>query len=590
MELQKMQTHPKSTYRRSAYLMVGFLLGLVPVSWGQTITTISGNGTLGYTGDGGPVSLASLACPDDIAVDSYGNVYIADACSSVVRRVDAATSIITTYAGLFTAMDVGGYSGDGGPATVALFAYPSGIAFDAQNNLYISDYYNCVIRKVSFATSIITTVVGTGMPGYSGDGGLASSAELRYPTLVRFDNDGNMLISDTSNNVIRKVDMTSGVITTIAGFYPGGAGYSGDGGPATLALLNGCESMMTSPDGDLYIADSNNNVIRMVSKTTGIITTVVGSGAHGYSGDGGPATLASLDFDNGTLDFDSAGNLFFTDDVNNVVRRVDHATGYISTVAGQGPPMSGGYSGDGGSPLAAQFNHTESLHFDNDCDLLVVDYTNNAVRKVTDIASTCHPSPTFTSTPSATATPSPTVTQTPTPTRTPTFTSTPTWTNTATVSYTPTMTPTGTPTATRTPTASGTPTHTGTPTPSATATASRTSTGTPTSTGTATNTPTIGPRQPDVFYVSKNAMRPFEGPVSIYVEYPSTTGNYDLNIYNTAGELIKKLDTHYPQDTPAKSYLWDGNNRYGEPCASGMYILSLNAPADHKTKRLLLIR
>ena len=425
-----------STHHRSAYLIGGFLLCWVPLSWGQpVITTLVGNGLGTYAGDGGPASLASLACPDDVAMDPHGNVYIADACSNVVRRMDAATSIITTYAGLYTGLNVGSYSGDGGPATQALFNYPSGIAFDAQGNLYIADYYNCVIRMVSASTGVITTVVGNGTSGYSGDGGLASNAQLNNPTLVRFDNQGNMLISDTSNNVIRQVNTATGIISTVVGFYPGNPGYLGDGGPATLAHLDGVESMIMSPYGDLYVSDTNNNVIRKVDASTGFITTVVGSGTHGYSGDGGPATLASLDFDNGTLAFDSGGNLFFTDDINNVIRRVDGVTGIITTVAGQGPPTSAGYSGDGGPPLLAKFDHTESLCFQNDCDLLVVDYTNNAVRKITGLASSCQPTATSTSTPTATSS----------------STSTATWSGTPTASRTPTATSTRTPSATATP-------------------------------------------------------------------------------------------------------------------------------------------
>jgi hypothetical protein len=484
-----------------------FFLGFVPVSWGQQIiTTIVGNGAAAYAGDGGPATLASLACPDDIALDSHGNIYIADACSNTVRRVDAATSIITTYAGLYTVLNSGGYSGDGGPATLALLDYPSGIAFDAQDNLYIDDFYNCVIRKVSAATGIITSVVGNGTQGYSGDSGPAANAELDCPTLVRFDNQGNMLISDTGNNVIREVNTATGIITTVVGFWPGNPGYSGDGGPATMALLDGCESMIDDPSGDLYVSDGNNNVVRKVNRTTGVITTVVGSGALGYSGDGGPATLASMNFDNGTLVFDKNSNLFMTDDMNNVIRRVDALTGIITTVAGQGPPVPQGYSGDGGPPLLAQFSHTESLCFDNSCDLLVVDYGNNVIWKISNMLSYCTPSPTSTPLP----TPSP--------------------------------------------------------------------------------APTATPLAPDIFYVSQNALRPSQGPVSIYVQYPLASGEYNLCIYNSAGEHIKTLDSRSLQAPISQSYAWDGTNKYGAPCASGMYIFYLTEPFDRKMKRILLIR
>jgi len=470
---------------------------LVP-AWGQTITTVAGNGTGNYAGDGGPATLAEINQPDDIAFDSLGNYYIADAGNVLIRKVTAGTGIMSTYAGGST---LGGYSGDGGPATLATFFYPSGIACDSHNNLFISDYYNGVIREVFAATGIIQTVVGNGTTGYSGDGGPAIAAELNSPIGIRIDAQNNLYIADSNNNVIRRVDAVTGIITTFAG--TGVAGYSGNGGPATLAKLNDCE--MAEPDslGNLYISDFNNNVIREVAVGTGIITTVAGNGSSGYSGDGGQALLAKFSFDNGTMAFGCGGNLFMTDDMNNVIREVTLSTGVVRTVAGTG---AAGYFGDGGPATLAKFDHTESIAFDQSGSLYVVDYANNSVRKITGL---CGPTvtPTDSMTPSATASRTNTATSTSTwtasltatpsasPTNTSTQTQTPTQTFTPTVTYTVTLTPTCTfsPTPSDSPTITATFTQTQTPTQTPTFTQTRTPTQsfTPTATFTVTLTPTL---------------------------------------------------------------------------------------------------
>lgn len=254
------------------------LLALGPfIAWGQTITTVVGNcAAFGYTGDGGPAALATLYCPDDVAFDSSGNYYIADACSNTVREVNITTGIINTYAGLYNPTGLP-LAGDGGPATSALLDFPSGIAFDQNNNLYIADYYNSVVRQVNAATGIITTWGGNGTYGYSGDGGPATSAEMGYPNIVRFDaGDNNLYLSDAGNSTVRKINMATGIITTVAG--TGVAGYSGNGGPATSAELEQPEAMTFDALGNLYFSDNLNNVIREVNAGTGIITVAVGTG------------------------------------------------------------------------------------------------------------------------------------------------------------------------------------------------------------------------------------------------------------------------------------------------------------------------
>jgi sugar lactone lactonase YvrE len=224
------------------------------------ITTVAGNGTPRYSGDGGSATSAELMNPTAVAVDAAGNLYIADSGNNVIRKVTAATGIITTFAGDGTA----GYSGDGSAATTAQLQLPRGLVIDTTGNLYIADYFNNSIRKVTASTGIITTVAGNGTPGYSGDGGPATSAELMNPTAVAVDGAGNLYIADEPNQVIRKVTAATGVITTIAG-QGGTRGFSGDNGPAVDSILNDPFGVAVDSAGNLYIDDYDNQRIRKVS-------------------------------------------------------------------------------------------------------------------------------------------------------------------------------------------------------------------------------------------------------------------------------------------------------------------------------------
>ena len=278
------------------------------VSTTGVITTVAGNGTQGYSGDGGSADSAELNSPEGVAVDASGNLFIGDVTNNRIRKVST-SGIITTVAGNGTL----GYSGDGGSATSAALAYPSGVAVDASGNLFIAD--NNRIRKVS-TSGVITTVAGNGTRGYSGDGGSADSAELNSPRGVAVDTSGNLFIADQGNNRIRKVS-TSGIITTVAG--NGRQGYSGDGGSADSAELDPI-SVAVDASGNLFIADYANFRIRKVS-TSGVITTVAGNGTRGYSGDGGSADSAELNSPEGVA-VDASGNLFITDYYNNRIREV----------------------------------------------------------------------------------------------------------------------------------------------------------------------------------------------------------------------------------------------------------------------------
>jgi uncharacterized protein (TIGR03437 family) len=267
------------------------------------VTTVAGDGTNGYGGDNGPATSAQLNGISAVAVDSAGNLYIADAWNSRVREVS--NGVITTVAGNGTY----GYSGDNGPATSAEISSPSGVAVDSAGNLYIADQWNNCVREVS--NGMITTVAGNGTPGYSGDNGPATSAQLWNPAGVAVGSVGNLYIADTVNNLIREV--TNGVITTVAG--NGTNGYSGDNGPAASAQLNGPTGVAVDSAGSLYIVDGQR--IRKVSN--GVIATVAGNGNWGYSGDNGPASSAQLNDPSGAAT-DAAGNVYIADSGNNRVR------------------------------------------------------------------------------------------------------------------------------------------------------------------------------------------------------------------------------------------------------------------------------
>jgi sugar lactone lactonase YvrE len=256
-----------------------------------------------------------------VAVDAAGNLLIADTGNNRIRRVDGATGVITTVAGTGpTGSEAGSFSGDGGPAVNANLRFPSSVAVDASGNLYIADGGNHRIRRVDSVTGIITTAAGSGSFGFSGDGGPATDAQLA-PSDIAVDASGNLFIADANNNRIRRVDGATGVITTVAG--TGTAGHSGDGGPATSASLFSPRGVAVDAAGNLFFAVASNR-IRRVDAATGIITTVAGSGASGFSGDGGPAISASL-FGPAGVAVDAAGNLFIADFRNNRIRRVEAA-------------------------------------------------------------------------------------------------------------------------------------------------------------------------------------------------------------------------------------------------------------------------
>jgi len=362
------------------------------------IRTVAGNGLsqMGSncvgSGAGGPATSASLCAPNGVAVDASGNLFIADSDDGLIWKVSTSGIINVVAGGGIPADGVG----DNGPATSAALNGPIGVAVDASGNLFIADTRNARIRKVS-VNRIITTVAGNGAGApefggaFSGDGGPATSASLNYPEGIAVDASGNLFIADVNNERIRKVS-ASGIITTVAGNpsqcpIPAAAtfcgGFSGDGGPATSAQLNYPDGVAVDASGNLFIADQDNNRVRKVS-ASGIITTIAGNGPScsnpfcgGYSGDGGPATSAQLNTPSGVA-VDASGNLFLADLGNSRIRKVS-ASGTITTVAGNGIQ---GFSGDGGPAASASLNHAFGVTVDGSGNLFVVDTGNGRIREV----------------------------------------------------------------------------------------------------------------------------------------------------------------------------------------------------------------
>ena len=300
-----------------------------PVALLQQINHVAGIGAPGFSGDGVAATTAAVNLPQGVALDGGGNLYIADTANNRIRRVDAVTGVITTVVG----NGQQGYAGDGALAIMAQLNHPAGIAVDAYGNLYIADTGNSVIRKVAAATGEIATIAGNGTAGYAGDGGLATAAELNLPAALAVDASGNILIADSANNRIRFVDAASGRISLYAG--NGSTTYNGDGLAATQAALSNPQGVALDSSDNLYLTDTGHNLVREVVTSTGEIQIVAGTAGQpgGFGGDGGPATSALLNAPTG-LTLDTSGNLYVSDSANARIREV--SAGTITTLAGNG--------------------------------------------------------------------------------------------------------------------------------------------------------------------------------------------------------------------------------------------------------------
>jgi sugar lactone lactonase YvrE len=328
--------------------------------------------TLNASAQTGSVSALTvpLVLPSAIVFDATGNLYFAETGNHVVRKLDL-TGNVTTIAGTGTQS----FSGDGGPATAATLDSPQGLALDSANNLYIADTHNHRIRRLNFATGTLTTIAGT-TPGFSGDNALATAAQLNLPTALTLDASNNLYFADTGNHRIRKIVATSGIITTIAG--NGTQGFSGDSGPATSATIDSPTGLALDASHNLYLADTHNHRIRKITAATGVITTLAGTGTLGFSGDTMASTAANLALPHG-ITIDTAGNLYLADTANHRIRRIDAATGVITTVAGDGTQA---FAGDGGPAIAASLDGPRNTAVSPSTLLTLSDTGNQRIRQL----------------------------------------------------------------------------------------------------------------------------------------------------------------------------------------------------------------
>ena len=351
----------------SSWPLVGFL---APASGADPaiITTIAGDG-VGRTPDGREVLLSA---PRTAAVDAAGIIWFTDTGHNQIKRLDPATGVVSVVAG----NGLAGALGDGGPATAARLDMPHGVAVDNRGHVYVADSANNRIRMISLDTGVITTVAGAGGAGFSGDGGSAVAALLNHPRFMVVAPDGSLVVADTENYRVRRID-TNGVITTIAG--TGRRGYSGDGGPAIFADLDDPRGLALDTDGSLYISGAEGAPLPAVRRVdpAGVITTIAGGLSAGFSGDGGPATTAALNSPRSIALW--GRDLYIADSDNSRIRRVDLTSGIIETVAGTGVF---GYSGDGGDALRAKVDQPRGIAVTPGGDLVIGDTRNGRLRMV----------------------------------------------------------------------------------------------------------------------------------------------------------------------------------------------------------------
>ena len=391
-----------------------------------SIRTVAGTGDSGWSGDGALACAACLNEPKSLALDAEGNLVIADSENHVVRKIDRKTNRIRTVAGRIQVCEAGTspvlpsstaegvgedplaetggvnlhavtqqtdlsgtvryiatgtapatrFSGDGGPAKQALLNFPTAVAVDQAGHLYIADTLNHRVRRVDASTGVITTVAGLGRPRDFGDGGLAVEAGLNEPVALALSDKGVLYIADQSNNRIRGVDLATGVIRTVAG--TGSAVYNGDGTAATETGLAGPSGLALASDGTLFIADTFNGRIRAVDPFTGLLRTVVGDGGeYRFQGPDEPPS-SSLSRPSG-IALDGEGNLYVTDSDNHLVRRWDRITGCIERIAGMGVSD---YGGDGGAALEAGLSYPFGIVMDRAGHLFVADTFNHRIREI----------------------------------------------------------------------------------------------------------------------------------------------------------------------------------------------------------------
>lgn len=375
---------PKPATHRRLLLQCSFLLLFWPLlaCAGQESATIDspiGNGKQGDSGDGGPAAAAMLDQPFDVTTDGQGRVIFSDTFNHRIRRFDPKSGLIETIAG----SGLKGFSGDGGPALKATMNEPYGVKLDtAGEHLYIVDRLNLRVRSVNLKSGVIDTVAGTGQALYSGDGGPAARAGLVEPNGAALGPgpngpDTRLYISDVRGHRIRVVDLKTGVIETFAG--TGQAKHDGDGGPAKKAGVFGARAVAVGPEGNVYIVEREGHCLRVVDGKSGIIRMIAGTGKKGDSGDGGPARQATFNGPKELCVAHDGSAVYVVDTENQKIRRVDLKTGLISTVAGNGQR---GATGDGGPAVKAQLDRPHGVAVDKAGRLWIGDTNNHRIRRV----------------------------------------------------------------------------------------------------------------------------------------------------------------------------------------------------------------
>ena len=344
---------------------------------GWRMTTVAGHGSESYSGDGGPAVEAGLNNPFDVAFDPAGHLVFTDTFNHCIRRVDSGTGTIETVAGTGEA----GYSGDGGPGTAARFDQPYGLAIDSAGAIYTADRMNAVVRRIDGASGMVSTFAGTGEAVFNGDGGPAASAGLVEPNGLAFSPDGGRLyIADVADNRVRVVDMTTGDIDTFAG--TGAAAHDGDGGAADAAAVFGARAVALNGAGDaVFILERQGSSLRAVSLETGEISTLASDGTTGYDGDGGPVSAAVFDRPK-EMTVDGDGNVLIVDTETHAIRLIDWKSNLVSTIAGTG---AAGFSGDGLPATESALARPHGVAVGPDGAFYIGDTENNRIRKVSGV-------------------------------------------------------------------------------------------------------------------------------------------------------------------------------------------------------------
>jgi streptogramin lyase len=353
------------------YLVAFAILALASLLPAAQVETIAGTGISGMAGDNGPAVGAQVGNPYGLTIGPDGALYVCEIGTHRVRRIDLAMGRITTVAGTGEK----GYAGDGGLATQAQLNEPYDARFDQAGNLYFVEMQNAVIRKVDRASGIISTVAGTGTPGFSGDGGPATGAQFNQPHSIAFDANGDLYVADIRNNRIRKIDMKTGVITTFSG--TGEKAMAPDGSPVRGASLNEPRTMAFDAKGDMYLALRAGNAVYRIDMRSLTLHHIAGTGESGYEGDGGPAKQAKLSGPKG-ISIGPDGGVYIADTESHTIRRIDQQTGIITTVFGTGARADG----PDGDPLKCGLARPHGVYVGSDGTVYVGDSENNRVRRL----------------------------------------------------------------------------------------------------------------------------------------------------------------------------------------------------------------